>query len=402
MRVFDPLLFLIGNRGAIERIAATRHAWLVGAILVLSAGIARNYDHLDLLTEFEWFIGPFAASLVSIVFIFLCIEHPLQLFAVGSKRKQLGTFLTFAWMTAPCAWLYGIPVEGMTDVMTATKWNIAFLAVVSLWRVALMTRAVSVLTGVTTLRALVLVLTPAAIEAVAGFYVKAMSLVQIMGGVRLPPDTRLLREASQQGLAIAFILAVMGVVACNLIRGRAVSPLYRPAESSSRAGFGFAMTALLIWIALSLPFHPQLSNKAKLERLIQAGEYPQAIAFAASKKREDFPRLHHLPPQPNVWFPFKLLLDLPPETPAWLREEWTSNVIESLKMQLTIPQETWQELSRRYPRIPEELSRYANGLRESASKDNGEGWWLPRFDRLNEHSKSPTGSDPTQPPSPGK
>lgn len=77
MRPADIPLFLIGNRGAIERLAATRHAWVTGAILVLTAGIARNYDHLDLLYQPEWFIGPFAASLVSIGFIFLCLTTTL-------------------------------------------------------------------------------------------------------------------------------------------------------------------------------------------------------------------------------------------------------------------------------------------------------------------------------------
>jgi hypothetical protein len=194
MRVLDPLLFLAGHRGAIERIAATRHAWIVGAILVLSAGIARNYDHLDLLREPEWFIGPFAASLVSIIFIFLWICGPLKLGKVGGLGKQLGTFLTLAWMTAPCAWLYGIPAESMTDIVTATKWNIAFLAVVSLWRVAIMTRSVAVLTGVKAIRVLPLILAPAALEMMVGSFFKSLSLIGVMGGVRLPPHTELCRK----------------------------------------------------------------------------------------------------------------------------------------------------------------------------------------------------------------
>jgi hypothetical protein len=403
MRVIDPLLFLIGHRGAIERIAATRHAWITGAILVLSAGIARNYDHLDLLLEPEWFIGPFAASLVSIVFIFLCIEGPLKLFAVGPLGKQFGTFLTFAWMTAPCAWLYGIPVESHTDLITATKWNIAFLAIVSLWRVALMTRVVAVLTGVTNLRAFVLVLTPAAFEAVAGLYVKAMSLVQIMGGVRLPPGSKLLREASEQALGISFVLVVVGIIACNVIKGRAEKPLYRPAESPPGAGLAFAIPALLIWILLSLPLHPKLSNKARLERLLRSRDYPAAIAFAASKSRYDFPRIHHFPPEPKGWFPFDLLDAMPPETPAWLREEWTTGAIESLKMRLTFSEERWKEFSKRHPRVVAELSRYASELKSSTTKDSYDEWWLRQFERLNKRPEPPPERfDPTQLPPPGK
>src|SRR5687768_8310170 len=70
MRPSDLFLYLFGHRGAIERIAGSRRAWAVGALLVLTAGIARNYDHLYLPLQLEAFLGPFVASLFSTVFIF--------------------------------------------------------------------------------------------------------------------------------------------------------------------------------------------------------------------------------------------------------------------------------------------------------------------------------------------
>ena len=399
MRILGPLLFLTGHRGAIERIAATRHAWLVGAILVLSAGIARNYDHLDLLREPEWFIGPFAASLVSIWFIFGCIRGPLKLNEAGKLAPQFLTFLTFAWMTAPCAWLYGIPVEAMTDIVTATKWNIAFLAVVSLWRVALMTRAVAVLTGVTALRAFVLVLTPAAFEAMVGSYFKAMSLVQIMGGVRLPPHSKLLREASQQVLGISFILVILGIIACNLIKGKAVHPLHRAAESSPSAAMGMALPALLLWIILALPLQPKAANRTRLERLLKSGDYPAAVAFAMSKTRDDFPRIHNFPPAPGGgWFPLDLLDAMPPDAPDWLRDEWTGNAIESLKARLTLTDETWGKLATRHPRVTRELSQHAETLRTSSSKDDMDDWWLRKFEQLTESPDANRRTHPEQVP----
>ena len=43
MKIYDPFLFLIGNKAAITRIAGSYWSLLVGLILVISAGVARNY-----------------------------------------------------------------------------------------------------------------------------------------------------------------------------------------------------------------------------------------------------------------------------------------------------------------------------------------------------------------------
>lgn len=381
MRFLDPLLFLIGHRGAIERIAATRHAWIVGAILVLSAGIARNYDHLDLLREPEWFVGPFAASMVSIWFIFSCIKGPLKLVLAGPEGKQLGAFLTFAWMTAPCAWLYGIPVEAMTDIVTATKWNIAFLGIVSLWRVALMTRAVVVLTGVTHLRAFVLVLAPAAFEAMIGSVWKGMSLVQIMGGVRLPPHSEMLRDATGFVSGASFWIFVAAVAACWIVKGRAVRPLCREASASGRHGIGTAVVSLALWIALALPFQPEVANKHRLEALVKSRDFPAAVEFAMSKSREEFPRIHHLPPEPAGWFPLDLLDALPPDAPDWLRDEWYENAAASLVMRFTISDERWRSLKARHPAVLNAVSLHAELLRNQAEIGAKDRWWLGHYDR---------------------
>ncbi|MCW1922227.1 hypothetical protein OKA05_06660 [Luteolibacter arcticus] len=386
MRILDPLLFLIGHRGAIERIAATRHAWIVGAILVLSAGIARNYDHLDLLRQPEWFIGPFVASMVSIFFIFNCITVPLKLKATGKIGPQFLSFLTFAWMTAPCAWLYGIPVEATTDLITATKWNIAFLAIVSLWRVFLMTRAVAVLTDVTHPRAFVLILAPAAFEAMIGSLWKGMSLVQIMGGVRLPPHTQLLREASGFIVVTSFWVFLAAVVACWIVKGTAGRPLGRERTLSSVTSTtfaAFAAFAFAAWTIASVPFQPALQNKLKLENLIKKGRYAEAVAFASSKQRSDFTAYHEFPPGSRGRDALALLKATSPETPAWLRKEWNDIALESLKATPFFSEESLADLNKKHPEIADALRQYAKELRARwDSLDYDERWWLGHYERV--------------------
>ena len=324
MRAADPFLYLLGHRAAIERIAATPRAWLVGVLLVLSAGIARNYDHLDLLREPEWFIGPFAASLVSILFLFQFLVWPLKLHAVGGYWRQQGSFLTLAWLTAPCAWLYGIPVEKMTDIVTATKWNIGFLAVVALWRVAIVTRALAVLSEVPVRRILPLVLAPAALEMMVGSYFKSLSLIGIMGGVRLPPHTQLLKDATDFTATASFWVFLAAVLACCLTRGVALRPLHRSGGGGAKLGLWVGALALGFWVLVSFPDQLLVANRKRLEDLIRAGDYPAAAAFAAARTREDFPKHQEFPPR-SAFRPILIdLLDaLPADAPSWLRDEWS-------------------------------------------------------------------------------
>lgn len=382
MRPTDLLLYLFGNRGAIERIAATRHAWIIGAILVLTAGIARNYDHLNLLREPEWFIGPFAASLVSVGFIFLWMSGPLKLHMVGSYWKQLGTFLVLAWLTAPCAWIYGIPVESMTDIVTATKWNIAFLGIVAFWRVAIIVRAVSVLTDVSWLRALPLVLAPAALEAMIGSVHQRLSLVGIMGGIRLPPHTELLVHAANFTNMVSFWLCIAMFIAAFFVKGIAQKPLFRPASIASRAMLPAAIIMFIAWGAIAIPLQPQISNKYRLQSLLRDDDFAGAIAYASGKTRQDFPCHHYLPPKPSQRFPFELLNQLPSDAPAWLRDEWVNGSIESLKMSEFHQRDQWREVARRYPEIPLAIARHAEELRSrSKSLSDDEARWLRNHER---------------------
>lgn len=391
MKPADLFLYLIGNRGAIERVAATRGAWLIGAILVLSAGIARNYDHLDLLREPEWFIGPFAASLVSVGFIYLWLSGPLKFHAVGSYWRQWGVFLSLAWLTAPCAWLYGIPVESMSDIMTATKWNIAFLAIVALWRVAIIVRAVSVLADVSWRRVLPLVLAPAALEAFVGSTFERLSLVGIMGGIRLEPHTTLLVDATRFTTTASFFIFVGSVIAHFFTKARAAKPLFRPAAGAARKLYALALGALTLWMLAALPMRPLQANRHHLAQLLQDNKFAEAIAFASAKKRGDFPPHHHLPPSPSPWFNPQVLVDLPAEVPAWLREEWVQNAIESRKAGMFHGEDVWKLAYTRYPEIPAAVTRYASELRARPEElDRDERRWLSIYEsRQAEATASP-------------
>src|SRR5678815_281742 len=140
-------LYLTGNRRAILQIAASRWSLLVGFLLVLSGGLARNYDGAYLREEWTVLLhGPIVSTMNALIL------YSLAFAAMRSDRGVRPPFLSGAlaflglfWLTAPMAWLYAIPYERFLSPVQAVEANLWTLAFVSLWRVLLMSRVLAVL-----------------------------------------------------------------------------------------------------------------------------------------------------------------------------------------------------------------------------------------------------------------
>src|SRR5271165_6774891 len=101
--------FLFGDADAIRRLAANPWTLVIGALLVLSAGVARNYDSHDLQREWWRLLLPFAASTLAAALLF---GVAALLVRAGASIAPLGWgILGLFWLTAPLAWLYGLPFE---------------------------------------------------------------------------------------------------------------------------------------------------------------------------------------------------------------------------------------------------------------------------------------------------
>ncbi|MDM7921263.1 MAG: hypothetical protein QUS14_03100 [Pyrinomonadaceae bacterium] len=105
---------------------------LVGIVITWIVGMGRWWDDPE--ANILQHLG-----LGSVVYIFALagilwfVIVPLR--AVGLSYKHL---LTFIALTSPPAIPYAIPVERFTDLATARSLNVWFLAIVALWRVALL------------------------------------------------------------------------------------------------------------------------------------------------------------------------------------------------------------------------------------------------------------------------
>lgn len=366
MRIADIFLFLAGNAGAIRRIAGSWWSLLVAALLVLTGGIARNYDHLDLLRNPEWVYGPFVASLITSLLVFGVVYPLLGLRKVTPRGTGYFSFLCIYWMTAPCAWLYAIPVESFTDLVTATKWNIGFLAVVSIWRVFLVTRSLLVLTGAGLPTCLLAVLLPSSAIMCVGSVFKNLSLVGIMGGVRLPPHTELLVDATEWVLMLSFWMAVILFLAMIILAasgGRRVAkrPLPWRAEVAPWAALLAAGVIGAFGLLAVVPVQVRVRRNHQLSVLIGNENFRGAVDYASQFEREDFSAIHYLPPDPyqGPWDSKmryqKLLSELDGNEPAWLREVWLDQYSETLLSMLYGIDEEDARIVNSFPELRENI-----------------------------------------------
>ena len=302
--------FLLGNRDAIVRIAHCRQAVWIGLIFVLSAGLAREYDGADLVHEPWMAIVPVGASLATSFILYLLVrlvvpwpkppEPPMPFWAW--YRKFLGLY----WATAPLAWLYAIPVERFMTPGNATRANFLFLAIVSVWRVCLITRVVSVLWPIGVASAFWTVMLFADSVALVAARLTPKPIWSVMGGVRLSEREAVIQDAFfiVGFLAIlSWIVWLIGTlaVASSLRSGASRQPTGdEPPAPTFRASAGlwvFAVASVLIWAFILPHTQPEQINRRIVETRLRAGQIPEAITFLSQHSRDEFQPLWDPPPQ---------------------------------------------------------------------------------------------------------
>src|SRR5262249_14445472 len=130
-------------------------------------------------------LGPFVASLAVSGPLFLSVYGLARWKAMESPGigRAYCSFLALYWMTAPLAWLYGIPYERFLSTTAPTDANLGTLALVSVWRVVLMIRVVSVVFDLRVRTAIPLVMLVADAAALAALHLAPLPVIHVMGGI---------------------------------------------------------------------------------------------------------------------------------------------------------------------------------------------------------------------------
>lgn len=345
--------YLLGNRQAIREITHCPAAVWVGLLFVLSAGLAREYDGEDLLHEPWHTLLPLGVSLVTSLALFLLAK---SVFASGylprarivSFAAQYRQFLSLYWMTAPLAWLYALPVERFLEPHDAVRVNLSLLGVVSLWRVLLMSRVLSVLHGRPVYEAATVVMLFADTVAVGVMMLTPLPVFAIMGGIRLTESEILIQTTTflVWGLGILSwpIWAIGTAIVAALSRKRkppspetASSPETGPSPEAPRGVTAplwvGAFAAVLVWIAILPLTQPEQIHRRYVERAMRTGQIQDAVRYMSQRKRSDFPP--HWDPPPRVGYgeekpsPEELIWELDPErgAAAWVRDMYFKKII---------------------------------------------------------------------------
>lgn len=299
--------YLLGSREAILRVAASPQSLGVGALLVLSAGLAREYDGEDLLHEPWHALRPLGVSLVSGTLLFLIVHGA----ALLRRRRSEGTppgfgrayrsFLGLFWMTAPMAWLYALPFERFMSPVDAIAANLWMLALVSVWRVALMTRVVAVIYGIRPLAALFLVMFFADAVVFAVVTLAPTPVIDLMGGIRHSDRDALIASITFAVLTMSVLSAplwILGVLAAIAsLRPRWPDLSARGSDRESRGLLKMAAFAVIACIPLLFVGQPEQINRRAAERLLKQGDVTAGLAFMASKSVDDFPPHWDPPPR---------------------------------------------------------------------------------------------------------
>jgi len=328
--------YLIGDRAAILAVAASRRAWLVGMLLVLGAGLAREYDHEDLVHEPWHALLPLAASLVTATILYLLLR------LVSWRRSGSGwpahggprAFLGLYWATAPLAWLYALPVERVLSVGDAVAANLWLLAIVSAWRVLLMTRVVQVVWRCHWIEAFHVVGCFAWGVAAAVLSLTPLPLLSIMGGIELGPGEAILAGTTFIVMLLSWLSAPwwLGAIAVILLLRRRPGGAWTPdpafaADSLEVEPSAWRLGAALVGTGcVLLPFtQPEQWRRHAAETALRAGDVRGAIATLARHDRGDYPPHWDPPPRPGYRERLPGLVDLVTaiaavDPPAWVRE----------------------------------------------------------------------------------
>ena len=336
--------FLMGRRSAILDVAAGPHALMLGGVLVLSAGFAREYDGEDLLHEPWHLLIPHGASLLTAFLLYILV----RLTGIGKTQQPpaffrgFPMFLRLYWMTAPLAWLYAIPFERWMSPGDATLWNLRLLGIVSVWRVVVMIRVIGVVYGAGPLWRVIatVLLFGDAVMLIAIRFVP-VPVLNLMGGVRMTESERLL-----QGTTL--LLQIVGFPSLLILLIMTLAPTatsWTPTTFSQpsrvhRTTWLLAAISILIWRFILPVTQPEQQRRRVAEQLIMARDFPAAFIFMSKHDQTDFPPHWSPPPhvaQPNPVPPLNDLIEVLIEesTSEWVRAVFIEKFRNTTEQTLT-------------------------------------------------------------------
>ncbi len=379
--------FLVGQRWAVIAVAGrARRLWPIGVLLLLSAGLAREYDGEYLVAEPWYLLVPLVVSTGMATLLWGGLRGISA--ARGAPRVPGWLPLVVCyWMSAPLAWLYAIPYERFLDEFGATRANLWTLALVAAWRAALMIRVVQVLCRWRWWLAAGPVMLFASVATMVATAVAPVPPVQVMGGIRTTAVERIVQGTTMRGFTYSCIslplwvgLSVLTAIQRRQPQSESLGDLPPPVL---RPGLTlFATGALSAVLLAALPWtQAEQARRYQVEQAVHREEFEVALRVLSAHQPSDFPPLWHPPPRawqrnPDLFAMLRVLVEC--DAAPWVRAAY----YDSLRLQyqsrfnfrIAGPQEMvlLAELLEKLPEIGPVRTEIANGLVESGILGKGE------------------------------
>lgn len=333
--------FLIGDRQAIIAIAHARGGLGIAALLVLSAALARTYDTEPLRAE-PWHVAiPFGVSFGAALILFVMFYGMAKCkgFTDAGPIRSFTVFLTLFWMTAPLAWLYGIPYERFLSAGEAVSANLWMLAIVSAWRVLLITRVIQVMLGVSGRSVFGLVMLFADASAVLALTFIETPIISVMGGVNLSVAENAVASATMLVAFFGVISAPVWLIWCfagvtNWRPPWQPLPIGADPTPARWSTIGFACLCIVVATA-PLPWtQPEQNRRHEATLLFAQGRFPDTLMFMSRFQADEFPPHWDPPPRPAYGERVPPLIDLLEMTAdadiaPWVRRIYADKFIAS-------------------------------------------------------------------------
>src|SRR5688572_16489670 len=297
----DLLMYQLGDAGAIRRVAGSSYLLGVAAVLVVITSVPRNYDQTYIGEVPWWPVIPLLFSLGSGSFLFLVLQAAFIRQVEERCFRKYFLFLGLFWMTAPVAWLYAIPVERFMDVRGATVANLWLLGIVSVWRVALLTRVVSVIFQVRWWRAGGWVLFGASVEVMAVLFspVFGDAIARGMGGMRNSPEQDLLLGVLKRVFETS-VIAVPVLLVAMLVASKQFREKAHLIDVPTNRSAPWAMLLIVAagWVCAAIVPQKELAKEFRYRSLLEKGDYRRALVYLNSLEPEHWPPAKSFRPDP--------------------------------------------------------------------------------------------------------
>lgn len=295
--------YLLGREQSIRAAAQDRSTLGVGLLFVAAAGLAREYDAEDLLREPWHLLIPLGASIpLSLVsFGLIATRRRNALAEHRSFWVEYCQFLGLFWLTAPLALLYGIPYERMLAPANAVYANLWTLAVVSVWRVALMVRVTSLLTGRSSWASFWLVMAVADGFASIAAWAAPLPVLQLMGGIQLTEAELTLQAIGFNMRALTILTLPVWVIGALVVRLNIPGRWDVGASTGAALNRGpmlLAVLSIAIWL-IPLPVTQREQQlRSRTEDALRGGDLSAALREMSQHQQDDFPP--HWDPPPRL------------------------------------------------------------------------------------------------------